>query len=243
MTFRLSWSQFNMHSQCPYKWYGFYVLKLIPYSKNIHFTVGSATHEAIEFALNTWNTDQKKTVAEMVAVYSQYLKKDGITDPDQLQYWTICGQNMLQGWYRWMFSHTIHVEMVEWKINTENFVGIVDCVALVDNQRYIIDWKTSASKYSQKRTNVDGQLTTYQWLTKAGFDTKVAQGVLVKGTSVFQFVESSRTKKDVDIFLLNLQKMRDVIKFYPKDLEKRPSSKCKWCDLYTLEACEGEDDF
>jgi len=242
----LSWTQLNMHTICPYKWYGFYRLKLVPYSKNIHFSVGSATHKAIEGALKSLQFGTTTTVAEMVGVFSNYLKHDGVvSDPDTLQYWTLNAQNMLQGWYLWAKTHEIEVEAIEKKVVATNFMGYIDCIARIDGQRYIIDWKTSSHKYSQKRADTDQQVTVYQWLDGCTPDTRVAYGVLVKGTSVFQFLSSSRTQEDVTNLQMKIGEMSEAIKLYGVDNlpEKRPGKECRRCDLYALGHCEGEDDF
>ena len=241
---RLSWSQYNKWQTCPYDWYGHYILRLIPFEKNIHFQVGSAAHAAAEACLNSWGS-QRKTVPELVSIFSNYLQSDGVTDPDTLQYWTLCGQNMLLGWYGWLSEQDIQVEAVERVIEMQSFKGIIDCIALIDNQRYIIDWKTSSHEYSQEHTNTDGQLTTYVWLDGCHYGTKVAHGVLLKGTSKFQFVESQRLECDVEEFLEGLSKMRSLIATYKTkdDPPKTPGSHCQWCDLYKMGACEGEDDF
>ena len=242
----LSWSQFNMWRDCPYKWYGFYRLKLVPRVKNIHFSVGSATHDAIQKALSAWQYKSRLTVAEMVGVFSKYLQDDGVvSDPDTLQYWTLSAQNMFQGWMGWASTHEIEVEALEKKVVTTNFLGYIDCIARVDSQRYIIDWKTSSSAYDQKRADTDDQVTVYRWLDGCTPDTKVAYGVLIKGTSRFQFLESERTDEDVSKLTSEIRGMEDTTTTYGVDdmPEKRPGSPCKWCELYSMGHCEGEDDF
>lgn len=242
---RLSWSQFSMYSQCPFKWYGVYIKKWLPFVKNIHFQVGSATHAAIEFALSSWNSPPRKTVPEMVSRFTNYLKGDGISDPDQLQYWTLIGQNMLLAWYRWASVQNMRIEVVERRIRLRNtFSGVIDCIADINGQRTIIDWKTSSRPRTQKGTDNDGQLTTYIWLDGGHYDTAVMHGVLLKGQSKFQVLTSKRTKEDVNSFLDELFVMRQQIMTYkmPMDVERKPSKLCGYCDLYP-HYCEGEDDF
>ena len=239
----LSWSQLTMHEKCPFEWYTKYVLKAIPYAKNIHFTVGSAAHAAVEAAMVQWGSMGKLTIPEMVGIYVNYLKKEGVVDPDDLIYWTMCGQNMLGAWYSWATQHHIEVLVTEQKVTRDDFVGVVDCIAKIDDQLYIIDWKTSSSKYTQEKVDKDGQVTAYMWLTDR-YDAQVAYGILVKGLSMFQFLPSTRTKEDVDQFLIRVAVMRhEIIKYSDTDLVPRNvGSQCDMCDLYP-NMCEGRDDF
>ena len=242
MTFRLSWTQYAMFRECPHKWYGIYPARLIPPTKNINLQVGSAMHEAIACALGDWN-GIKHTPAEMVGIFSKHLKQDGVVDPDQLQYQTLVGQNMILAWYGWMTQQDFQVEEIEKKITLVDFVGVVDCIATVNGEKFIIDWKTSSSQYSQERADKDEQVTVYRWLT--GLDAKVAYGVLIKGASRFQFLVSNRSQESIVNFLANLEKVRAEIRLYHslEEAPKKPGKHCQYCDLYTALLCEGEDDF
>lgn len=232
-----------MFEHCPFRWYNQYILRVVSWQKAIYFQVGSAAHAAIEVGVKSWDGN-RKTVPELVGVFSQYLKNDGIVDPDTLQYNTLIGQNMLQGWYGWMSTlDKFQLQSAERKIQKDSFLGVVDCQATIDGQPYIIDWKTSAHKYTQKQTDTSGQLTAYLWLTGRK-DVKVAHGVLIKGSSRFQFLESTRDQSDVDEFLERVQKMREVIRTYTRnEPEQRSSRKCQYCDVYKLGLCSGDDDF
>lgn len=220
-------------------------MRAVPFKPWIEFQVGRAVHAAIEFGLTDWEKGVKKVPAEMLSHFVKELKKEGITEVDQLEYWRLNAQNMLLGWYTWASSHEIRPQVLEWKVKQGMYSGVLDFVGEVDGQRYIIDWKTSQSKYDQKRTDNDGQLTSYVWLDGENYDTKVAHGVLVKGTSTFQFLEAERTKKDVEGFLSKLSYMDEQVKTYHRgdDAPKHPSRWCSRCDLYALELCEGQDDF
>ena len=239
---RLSWSQLSKFENCPFDWYMNYVKKAVPFKPNIHFTVGSATHAAIEFALGRWHA-AKPTVPEMVGKYVDYLKNE-VHDPDTIQYWTLCGQNMLGAWYAYAQSHDIQKISVEGKIIKDSFVGIVDCIAEIDGEPFIVDWKTAGKPYTQKQVDTDGQLTAYSWLTGRA-DARVAYGVLVKGTTKFQFLHAERTDKDREDFLNRLAKARTAMAGYEESGEvpkPTPNSRCNWCALYP-ELCDGEDDF
>lgn len=242
---RLSWSQFNKHEHCPFDWYAVYVLRVVPYKKNIHFQVGSAIHSAIQFALENWNKGTRKTIPEMVGMFADYLRNDGIRDPDTLQYWILNAQNMLLGWYRWVSTQDLYVEAVERRIKIKGFSGVIDCIAMIDNQRYIIDWKTSTPQYTQKRVDKDRQVTVYKWLDGAKDDTKVAYGILLKGTSKFQFLVSERTEEDIQVFLEDLAEIRRKIQTYriANDPPKRIGAHCDRCDVYKVGMCDGRDDF
>lgn len=241
---RLSWSQLTKWEHCPFDWYAAYVLKLTKWEPKIYFQVGTAAHSAVELALKYWE-GVRKTVPEMVEAFRDGLKKEGITDPDTLQYHVMLAQPYLQAWYAHFINKEIHIEHLEQRILHNNFVGVVDCVCLIDNQRYIIDWKTSSRPYSQKRADTDAQVTAYLMLTGADpVTTRVAYGVMVKGMGKFQFLESSRTQDDIEVLQIRIDSMRAVINTYRLVApEKKIGKHCENCDIYKMGKCEGEDDF
>jgi len=159
-------------------------MKLRPLARPIQFVFGSAIHEAIEQAL--YKLSEKGGVHLSVTDILQravlYMKKEGIVDPDELQFHTLNAMNSLGAWHRWVSTVDLKIISTEKFRSKPGFVGVVDCVALVDGQLTIIDWKTSSRKYSQKQTDEDGQLTAYLWVTDMDpKETEVAQGVLIKG--------------------------------------------------------------
>lgn len=241
---RLSWSQLSVFRSCPFRWYGLRKMRWVPWETNIHMQVGSATHRALEYTLTSWNAI-RRTIPEMLAVFSNYLKSEGISDPDTLQYWTISAQNMLQGWMGYFSTKDFRIEAVEHKIRIPGFAGIIDCVATLDGQRYIIDWKTSSKKFSQRFVDEDGQVTCYSYLDGAREDTRVAYGVLLKGTSIFQFVESPRTQEQVYALTEEINKTQKLIASYhsKEDPERKVGEHCMRCELYIRCRCEGPDDF
>lgn len=247
MAWRFSWSQLSMHNRCPFEWYGKYRMKLVPYKKYMPFMFGGSAHLSIETSLR--RLMEKKTemsVAEMVGVFSGQMKREGVVDPDTLQYQTLKAQTSFTAWKMWLSTVDFEVVALENKMTRGDFTGVVDCMCMIDGQKYIVDWKTSARKYSQKRTHSDGQLTAYLWLTDSDpTDTRVAQGVLIKGLTQFQFLTSQRTEENIKDFLENLQNMRVMIKSYksPEDPIRNRGKQCEWCDLYKIQECEGMDDF
>lgn len=216
-----------------------YMVQEVAWGVNIHFQVGSAAHEAVALALT-----QRKTPVEMVAVFQNSLRKDGV-DPDTIQYWTISAIKMFQGWAAWRNQHNIDVVLTEEKILKSNFLGVIDCIADVDGERYIIDWKTSSRPYTQQQADSDGQVTAYMWLAARHKPKAVAYGILNKVTGEFQFLSSTRTKDDIQVFLNGIKEMREKIanyhsrEFVPMNIGRH----CNRCSAYEFGVCEGRDDF
>ena len=229
-----------MHDRCPREYYLKYIAKCIPRGTAIYFQVGSAGHDAVAKALM-----RRKTVTEMLALFQVALKKEGVSDPDTIQYQTMIAMKMFTGWYSWYSNHEIKVLAVEQSITKDSFLGIIDCVAEVDGVRYVIDWKTSARPYDQTRADTDGQVTAYTWLASKYEPEAVAYGVMCKGTGEFQFLASRRTKDDVAEFLSEITTMRQAIATYrtEENAPKNTGTHCKRCDAYACGACEGRDDF
>ena len=186
---KISYSQFSMWTQCPYKWKLNYIDEVGEFSDNIHTLFGTSMHEVLQTYLTTMYTDTIKAadsldlnnmlLTQMKENFVNTLKKNGGVE--------FCNQNDMGEFYqhgltildwfkkkRSMYFNKKGYELVgiEVPINYDlptgiKFVGYID-VLIYDTvrDRYkIIDIKTSTmgwNKWMKADKNKTNQLLLYK---------------------------------------------------------------------------------
>lgn len=186
---RISYSQFSMWTQCPYKWKLNYIDEVGEFSDNIHTLFGTSMHEVLQTYLTTMYTDTIKAadsldlndmlLTQMKENFVNTLKKNGGVE--------FCNQNDMGEFYqhgltildwfkkkRSMYFNKKGYELVGIEVPIDydlptgiKFVGYID-VLIYDTvrDRYkIIDIKTSTmgwNKWMKADKNKTNQLLLYK---------------------------------------------------------------------------------
>lgn len=239
----LSWSQISAYQRCNLAWYKHYVLKLWPEEKPQPLSFGIAYHAAIETFLKEYYKDNlSKSVAIDNACsrldYAYTFGRDKGSDPKK---WLPIGNTMVRATAAAILAKDFEPLSTEQYIVRDRFSGRIDCLALVNGKRMLIDWKTASKPFTQKRVDEDGQLTGYGYLLPGKWDS-MAFVVAIKETSEVHWYETTRTQKQIDEFVKMVADVRIKMECDSKFVGVHKHSICRWCDLFPYH-CAGEGDF
>lgn len=216
----LSHSQANMFSQCPWKWFASYRLKM-PRPSSLPFAEGLAVHTALASYWNgnkNWkevlqsNLDWR--IGQLDIDTPTFGKENGVIKAnlieDVFERDTALIKNLLDE----MYYYSLKVIQVEKKWRKPAFVGYVDWRGTLNGVEYIFDWKTSDKPYDVSKVNDDEQLTCYAALTGI---KHVGFGVMCKSDLSVQILTSARTNDQISEYWKKVARIRKQMKgaIYP----------------------------
>lgn len=239
----LSWSQIGAFNYCRLGWYKHYILKLWPKEKPQPLSFGIAYHAAIETFLNEY---YKKEASRNVAISNacgrlDYAYTFGREKGPNPKKWLPIGNTMVRATIAAILSKDFEPLSTEQYIVRNRYSGRVDCKALVNGKRVIIDWKTASRPFTQERVDKDGQLTGYGYLLPDEWDS-MAFVVAIKETSEVYWYETTRTQEQIDAFVRMVAAVRVKMECDNKFVGVHNHNQCRWCDLQPYH-CSGAGDF
>ncbi len=208
-----SYSELSTFEKCPQLWKKRYVDKIwAPKTEALEF--GDVVHRLIAAKLSNslanpsfGGSDPKfsKVLADMLVEKAVQVTKD---------------LNLTQRELRHIgFS-------VEQRLENNSFVGIIDLMAWDLNQElWVLDWKTVSDEYRDSEIFVSDQLTAYAWLvyqTYSYIPDHVAFVTLNKDSGVVQVLSGTRTKQDIADWSVKISNISFNIKNHV--IHKNPNS-------------------
>lgn len=116
-----------------------------------------------------------------------------------------------------------------------DFVAYVDAIGKLDGMRYLLEWKTSSSRYPEEPKgllSLDPQLVCYSWITGIA---EVAQVVFVRKSLVeVQYLRTTITEKQRQEFghlVENTLRRIESLDFLPHSGIRFPQRPCSSCPL------------
>lgn len=253
---KLSWSKLNTYIRCPKKYYESYVLgHWGPKSQALLF--GIAFHEAMEYLMKHWESpasDELLGNAETVFDQTYTFGRVNGDSYDTAKYienpgpWVRVGSRMIRAIARSIASRDFEVipDGVEQWCNKPGFSGKIDCKAIVDGKRTLIDWKTASWEFTDDRVANDKQLTCYGWMTPGEWDQMAFVVVMKTDYSVHWHI-TTRTPKQIAELETFITDMRETIEqdktFKGKHTRKACMAYNRKCEQWEMGYCEGLDDF
>lgn len=236
----LSYSQINKYLTCPEQYRLYYEEGLRPKVPPAALVFGQLVHQAlahllgedgdpVDYFQSAWESAQ-----EVELDYGSRYDWESLMER---------GSNLLQAFQANELEKLEAVHAVEESFEVsvsglkEPFVGVVDLIARIDGERTLVDFKTSASRYSGHEAAMSDQLAAYA-LAHPSAD-RLALCVLVKTKD--PTIEWHFANPDSEELTDYLEKARYVTgqiedgRFY-----KRPGLWCSWCDF--LPICLGNDE-
>ena len=239
----LSWSQIGAYNYCRLGWYKHYVLKLWPKEKPQALAFGIAYHSAMETFLKEY---YREGISESAAInnacsrldYAYTFGRESGPNPEK---WLPIGNTMVRATIAAILARDFELLDMEQYVVRNKFSGRIDCLALVDGKKVIIDWKTASKPFTQRKVDTDGQLTGYGYLLPDEWDG-MAFVVAIKGTSQVHWYETTRTQDQIDAFVKMVAAVRVKMECDNKFVGVHNHNQCKWCDLFPYN-CSGSGDF
>ena len=243
----LSYSQMTCYIDCPKKWYEQYVLKHWPVKKEQPLCFGIAFHAGMQRMCESWVLDQDKALenakSELRVSYS--LGKDAGPDPDK---WIPKGEHLLTAMAEFLALNRFvpSADGIERKCTKPGFKGFVDCYAIFNGKRTIIDWKTSSYPYSRDKIETDRQLTAYGWMLPGKWD-QMAFCVINKYNQEVYWYPTTRTEEQIAEFEAEVTRIRRELETKTNFPGVHTKETCRaWnrqCHLWELGYCNGLEDF
>ena len=239
----LSWSQVSCFQKCRRQWFLHYIKKLWPDEKPQPLAFGIAYHSAMETFLNEYYI---REVSKEVAISNACSKLDyaytfGRERGANPKKWLPIGNIMIRSTIASILEKDFRPIELEQYISRNNFSGRIDCLAVVNGERVLIDWKTATNPFTQRKVDTDGQLTGYGYLLPGEWD-KMAFVVAIKETSQVHWYETTRTQEQIKEFEKMISDTRLKMECEEKFIGVHDHNICKWCDLFPYH-CAGGGDF
>ena len=239
---KLSNTQVSMYQQCPKLWYISYVLKIRAPERPQPMCFGIALHEGMEALCHVWKEKEDAVVTAKQVFEKSYRVGDG-KGPNP-EYWVAIGNRLIDNFDHKLQEMNFVPLTSEQRMSNEHYIGVVDCIGMVNGVRTVIDWKTASSPYSTKDVETSDQLTGYAWLTGCN---QVAFCVGVKKTGEVYWYSTTRSPQQVseyeDRILVLRHKLATTSEFPGKHTRKACMAWNRKCDAWALGACCGLDDF
>lgn len=231
---------------CKYYFYLHYILKL-PIDQNKWLIMGSISHDIIsgfykcidlvEVKCNIYNYKKiiRDKIIPMLPLKNKYIKEI---------------KSILNGFIWWESQRLVKYNlsykgdlcdflpiMNETKVETENFVGILDIVFKYGSNVHIKDWKISNTK--EKKDEYELQLRFYQFLYERIFKKKVKSlsNIMIKTRTELKFKRFEDNNKFINAVLYDFKK---GIKERGEDDDnwEMDGKFCAWCPY--IEFCHGD---
>ena len=244
---QLSWSQVNLYkNRCKYAWQLRYLEKRRP-PKPQPMKFGIAFHNGAEHLLDDLYVTPKTTPETAIKNAQSYFGFNYSFDlkgPNTAK-WLPIGEHMIGKLAENLLEMGDDFQLVSTEQWVESFVrsrgelkfkmvGKVDCIARVQGELTIIDWKTaSGMKYwSSGEEHEDMQLTGYQTLLLKEYpNPQLAYVITTKPQGMVHWLPTTRTLDQVKAFrrmvFLTHREMEAATKF-PKTTDPFI---CNWCDM------------
>jgi len=243
---KTSHSKTSSYEYCPRQYYFQYVQKVrVPMSHPLAF--GIAYHNAVEVFLNQWVATGKAERDDAKAYFEfSYLVELGMYRD---KVWLSKAHTMLDNLFNSLLAfddfQPLKIEQFRKDMlpgGDIQFVGKLDCLALVNGERVLIDWKTAADldRYPPEKVATDGQLTGYGWLCQGEWD-KLAFVVGSKATGQVVWLETTRTQEQLDTWCD--ETVRKVKEMQKSTFQGVYDNRCKACDYARYGYCQGLGDF
>ena len=236
----LSHSRLSRYLHCPEQYRLYYVenLRLRVPAANLAF--GQLLHRALAACFERGH-DPVEVFGELWTDVRQVDLDYGIRDSWQGLH--DAGQYLLEKFMREEAPRISRPEAVEKKFELQitnldlPFIGIIDLVARLDDDRSVIDFKTSGSAYQPHEVALSDQLTAYQLAEPAAAQGALCVFVKTKMPQI-EWHKTQRTGAQLTEYLAKAQLIAREIgagHFY-----KRPGKWCAWCDYRPV--CMGDDE-
>lgn len=231
-------TQLQLWEDCPYLWYLRYVKKYKP-PVTFPLKFGIAFHTGVEKMLEeSWDTEVAYDNACSAFDYSYTFTYKG----EESAKWMKRAAKMLK-----MLQNRLSVfeqfEILEQEqtVALGRLRGRIDCIAKVDGEKMVIDWKTSNRPFSDSDLQENLQLSAYCYLTG---HRKAAFMVIPKVGKKIYFQEVTRTEQQIGEFTDYMESVierMEMLDEFPKNYYS-----CKnygGCWAYKQLLCESTDDF
>lgn len=247
---RLSATRINTFLQCKLKyWLNYY--EHLPKVPNPAFKLGTACHEALEYAGQIWKKKGKFTktdIKKILKTYEEVAIREGIEDQIVYKEGLLLVTNRINDFD--IGKKIISVEEDFKDVKTKEgvlLIGAMDKVVEVDEDTLlIVDYKTSKTAPTADELRNDIQLSIYDLVASIKFPQYkriiVSLDMLRK-----DIIYSYRTVEDRASFSEYLKLIHEqMTNFKKKDAEPSLQILCPWCDYKDYcdtykEACEKSD--
>lgn len=230
-------TQLQLWENCPHLWYLRYVKKYKP-PVTFPLKFGIAFHAGIEVMLDDWG----KTVAYENACSTFDYKYTFTHKGEDPAKWMKRAAKMFKTLQnRLAMFDQFEVLEQEQMIAVDRLRGRIDCIAKVDGEEMIIDWKTSNRPFSETDLKENLQLTSYCYLTG---HRQAAFMVVPKVGKKIYFQQVTRTEQQIREFgnyLESVIERMETLDEFPKNLYF--CGNYGGCSAYKDGECIGKDDF
>ncbi len=239
----LSYSQISKYERCPRLWYEQYVLGNWYQEHSEPLSFGIAFHMGMEQMMRDWGKVVCLDNAQSQFEFEYNFGREKGTDPKQ---WVPKGNIMLENMFLMLGRKNFKPVKIEKPCTRKNFKGRADCLAKVDKEIVLIDWKTSTREFSPYRVQEDEQLTAYGWMLPGDW-TMMAFGVANKRTYKTYWYETWRSPEQIQEFADKVKRIRTELETLEKFMGRHTDEACMaWnrkCDIWQAGICRGRDDF
>jgi len=247
---KLAWWQLQTFEGCALHWKLAYLDRIKAPRVPQYLPFGGAIHEGFEHFLsdyylhNTPDRSRLDTAIEDAGTRFEFKYIfEGAPNPDK---WLPIGRRMIDVWARYLVDRDFLPAKLEvWgERNVRRageflfqFRGKIDCLATVEGQPVVIDWKTAKYPYDEEKLRERGQLAAYRILAGEEWSSQ-ALVVVTKDDPEVYWHQYTITPPELRAFCQRVavahEQMESLVEFepvYDKDV-------CRWCQ-YTPEYCKG----
>jgi len=239
----LSISQMGKYERCPRLWYEQYVLGNWYSEPSQALSFGIAFHVGMEKMMAEWGNNSCLTNTQSAFEYEYHFGRHPGTD---LDVWIPKGNTMLASMLDRLSSMNFEPVEIEKSCTRKNFKGRADCLARVDGELVLIDWKTTSREFKKRRVEEDEQLTAYGWMMPNEW-TMMAFGVANKRTLEAYWYPTWRSPEQISEFAVKVKHIRAELETRQKFIGEYTRQACmaynRKCDLWLGNFCRGLDDF
>lgn len=239
----LSYSQMSKYERCPRLWYEQYVLGNWYREPSEALSFGIAFHAGMEKMMGDWGNAVCLNNAQSQFDWEYNFGREPGTDP---QKWIPKGNIMLENMFVKLGAINFEPIEIEKSCKRKNFRGRADCLAKVDNEVILIDWKTTSREFSAHKVETDEQLTAYGWMLPDEW-TMMAFGVVNKNTHEAYWYPTWRSSEQIAEFAQKVKDTRTELETREKFRGEHTREACMaWnrkCDLWLGNFCRGLNDF
>lgn len=247
---KLSATRINTFLQCKLKyWFNYY--EHLPKVPNPAFKLGTACHEALEYAGKIWKDNFKLTKADIkdaLKVYEEVAIREGINDPSVYKEGITLVKARLNDFD--LGRKIISIEEDFQGVSTSDgvpLIGAMDKVVEVDDDTLlVVDYKTSKTAPNIEALRNDIQLSMYDLVASLKYPQYkriIVSLDMLRGDVLYSY----RTSKEREEFSRYLKLIYDqMTTFTKKEAKPELHVLCPWCDYKDYcdtykEACEKTD--
>jgi len=243
MAIKMSATRINVFLRCKMRYYYNY-MKRLPKLENPSFKLGTACHEALEFAGKLWmekkvdgeDTFSKEEIEEILTEYDRVAIKEGLEDYGLHKEGKVLVKNRLQNFmsgkklialeqkFGFYGGQDVYVDNIP-------LIGAIDKVEEVDDKTLmIIDYKTSKTAPTPDQMKSDMQLSLYDLVANQlwpGYETILLTLDMLKSNVLYTY----RTEEERIDFTAYLKEVYNEMLDFKEDEAKASLNQfCPWCD-------------